>query len=197
MTGEFPTQMASNAENVSIWWRHHGLTSFRWLSAAVTPLLAHWNYCSAKSSFSTVLTAVKPAQQACQPVEITVYLSQHISKIIMYTVPLRMNNGMTETNIITLCQYIVSNMRNIDCSVQDCSISSTLAMESLQFCTKPLICYTQEWWCIRFSKYIPIFLDIFQIQSIYGTTIWSNLAMLPFQVLTFVMFNKSSHLLTV
>ena len=23
--GEFPVQMASNAENVSIWWRHHGL----------------------------------------------------------------------------------------------------------------------------------------------------------------------------
>ena len=23
MTGEFPTQMASNAENVFIWWRHH------------------------------------------------------------------------------------------------------------------------------------------------------------------------------
>ena len=25
-TGEFPTQMASNAENVSIWWRHHRQT---------------------------------------------------------------------------------------------------------------------------------------------------------------------------
>ena len=25
-TGEFPAQMASNAENVSIWWRHHDLT---------------------------------------------------------------------------------------------------------------------------------------------------------------------------
>ena len=25
-TGEFPAQMASNAENVSIWWRHHGKT---------------------------------------------------------------------------------------------------------------------------------------------------------------------------
>ena len=24
-TGEFPSQMASNAANVSIWWRHHGL----------------------------------------------------------------------------------------------------------------------------------------------------------------------------
>ena len=25
VTGEFPTQKASNAENVSIWWRHHGI----------------------------------------------------------------------------------------------------------------------------------------------------------------------------
>ena len=25
-TGEFPAQMASNAENVSIWWRHHELS---------------------------------------------------------------------------------------------------------------------------------------------------------------------------
>ena len=29
VTGEFPAQRASNAENVSIWWRHHGLTSIR------------------------------------------------------------------------------------------------------------------------------------------------------------------------
>ena len=27
-TGEFPVQMASNAENVSIWWRHHVATHF-------------------------------------------------------------------------------------------------------------------------------------------------------------------------
>ena len=26
MAGEFPAQMASNAENVSIWWRHHAMT---------------------------------------------------------------------------------------------------------------------------------------------------------------------------
>ena len=29
--GEFPAQMASNAENVSIWWRHHDLTMPRLL----------------------------------------------------------------------------------------------------------------------------------------------------------------------
>ena len=32
-TGEFPAQMASNVENVSIWWRHHVLSKFLWLSA--------------------------------------------------------------------------------------------------------------------------------------------------------------------
>ena len=34
VTGEFPAQMASNAENASIWWRHHvcqlGPISGRW-----------------------------------------------------------------------------------------------------------------------------------------------------------------------
>ena len=28
VTGEFPAQRATNAENVSIWWRHHGLKCF-------------------------------------------------------------------------------------------------------------------------------------------------------------------------
>ena len=30
MTAEFPAQMASNAENVSIWWRHHAYSSKRY-----------------------------------------------------------------------------------------------------------------------------------------------------------------------
>ena len=29
LTGEFPAQMASNAENVTIWWRHHGYDRVR------------------------------------------------------------------------------------------------------------------------------------------------------------------------
>ena len=32
VTGEFPTQMASNAENVSIWWRHHDSHKFHFIS---------------------------------------------------------------------------------------------------------------------------------------------------------------------
>ena len=38
-TGEFPAQMASNAENVSIWWRHHeqwsGVSQGVWMSQAI------------------------------------------------------------------------------------------------------------------------------------------------------------------
>ena len=38
-TGEFPGQMVSNAENVSIWWRHHVLCFCR-----EAPLLTQFNY---------------------------------------------------------------------------------------------------------------------------------------------------------
>ena len=31
-TGEFPAQMASNAENVSIWWRHHEYRTLKMIS---------------------------------------------------------------------------------------------------------------------------------------------------------------------
>ena len=30
VTGEFPAQMASNAENVSIWWRHYMMHAIFW-----------------------------------------------------------------------------------------------------------------------------------------------------------------------
>ena len=32
VTGEFPALKASNAENVSIWWRHHDIVGFRFNS---------------------------------------------------------------------------------------------------------------------------------------------------------------------
>ena len=36
-TGEFPAQMSSNAENVSIWWRHHGTNA---------DALSNWSFSS-------------------------------------------------------------------------------------------------------------------------------------------------------
>ena len=40
-TGEFPIQMASNAENVSIWWRHHVLLFNQvWSSAELSETIS-------------------------------------------------------------------------------------------------------------------------------------------------------------
>ena len=41
-TGEFPAQMASNAENVSIWWRHHAKTTQFMYPGQVTPTLKEY-----------------------------------------------------------------------------------------------------------------------------------------------------------
>ena len=41
VTDEFPAQMASNAENISLWWRHHGETKFDDIDhSSVTRVLA-------------------------------------------------------------------------------------------------------------------------------------------------------------
>ena len=46
VTGGFTSQMNSNAENVSIWWRHHGsviyLNKWAWFCIRLCPICAHW-----------------------------------------------------------------------------------------------------------------------------------------------------------
>ena len=52
VTGEFPTQMAINAENVSIWWRHHVFnTFFRW---------QYWNNQSSQKVALKFQKTIKP-----------------------------------------------------------------------------------------------------------------------------------------
>ena len=74
-TGEFPAQMASNAENVSIWWRHHGycngcspvymiafwvcivmiLNSIIHLSTSLVTIVATQSLCSSNSAVPALL----------------------------------------------------------------------------------------------------------------------------------------------
>ena len=51
-TGEFPAQMASYAENVSIWWRHHGISRCHFtciwnliVKTMVFPIPVRWHIC--------------------------------------------------------------------------------------------------------------------------------------------------------
>ena len=57
VTGEFPAQMASAAENVSIWWRHHGQPG-----DIPDVILAAHVCCTA--SIKAVVTALKAGEQA-------------------------------------------------------------------------------------------------------------------------------------
>ena len=54
VTGEFPTQRASNTENVSIWWRHHGCSETCLLHVATCALT---NRDSHISTWANVTTA--------------------------------------------------------------------------------------------------------------------------------------------
>ena len=55
VTGEFPTQMASNAENVSIWWRHHVCTLKVKNLTALTPVILKQEYSRRNRSISWLL----------------------------------------------------------------------------------------------------------------------------------------------
>ena len=69
VTGEFPAQRASNAENVSIWWRHHvaEFTSLRWYCVPQTSLFndqtTRTNAIKAMSPFGNTGSAV-PSREA-------------------------------------------------------------------------------------------------------------------------------------
>ena len=54
-TGEFPAQMASNAENVSIWWRHHGMIP----NYTITPVIVKQPRNIDMKSVFSYLTVIK------------------------------------------------------------------------------------------------------------------------------------------
>ena len=60
--GNFPAQMASNAENVSIWWRHHEIWQHKPLSFYIQPIslnIFHRNSNSVEISFCSHFDPVK------------------------------------------------------------------------------------------------------------------------------------------
>ena len=69
-TGEFPAQMASYAENASIWWRHHDLNQW-WFIAKGTPnnkLQRYWNQNTNTFSLVTCFRKCR-LQHSCQVIQ--------------------------------------------------------------------------------------------------------------------------------
>ena len=58
-TGEFPTQMASNVENVSIWWRHH--VNMKLLCCWIISLLGITHLCVGRSGCKSRISINRPS----------------------------------------------------------------------------------------------------------------------------------------
>ena len=72
-TGEFPAQMASNAENVSIWWRHHAIWFCLIHALAYDVKMAFW--------IAYVILKLLNEQQAVAP---NWYASQYSDTIALF-----------------------------------------------------------------------------------------------------------------
>ena len=64
-TGEFPAQMASNAENVSIWWRHHMNRLYIFLLTSVYTVSLHMSTLVVESHIATLLVNTTHAIFTC------------------------------------------------------------------------------------------------------------------------------------
>ena len=61
VTGEFPSQRASNAENVSIWWRHHfALAGFCWIIYHYSSGLLNWHWTNPMIAPVSVISFSRP-----------------------------------------------------------------------------------------------------------------------------------------
>ena len=89
-TGEFPAQMASNAENVSIWWRH--LEQWRWELSCAKPW--HNNF--------FIISPEKGLEQKCgiSSALVMEILQSTKSPIYCIVIVLHWNNGCRNTVLL-------------------------------------------------------------------------------------------------
>ena len=149
-TGEFPAQMASNAENVSIWWRHHELREFE-------------NVARAANAVDTILV---PGHV----VNLCTALEDRSPVDFIYGYPIfqwvavtrnkigKQDDGLMLTNMYSLpverickwqaysCDLKMAEIRNersqqyVDGAVQGYCIASALAIKLIQSCAIPSRC---------------------------------------------------------
>ena len=67
VTGEFPAQRTSNAENVSIWWRHHVIQYdwVKWNRINLSEIRPKW-ICPCRRSVYKVLNSSRPSDAICR-----------------------------------------------------------------------------------------------------------------------------------
>ena len=75
VTGEFPTQRASNAESVSIWWRHHGQSL--WLVEQTCWRTGSWGRCLRLKVVSSIHKTISVARFYKPVLTVTIFKELH------------------------------------------------------------------------------------------------------------------------
>ena len=124
LTGEFPAQMASNADNVSIWWRHHVWTHNRTKHNGTARQFygMHWVFCLQRHSILTPHFIIDDA--ICHYIFCVHSQVGNSGQYGHWHLARRHTHRQA---------YVQSTHIDIDGLVQDCS---ALAMQILQSCTK-------------------------------------------------------------
>ena len=103
VTGEFPAQMASNAENISVWWRHHGSIQHSVSNSVIT-------LCSFQGCGENVVVVVKLCWKKYIEIHRLWIHSQQNSNILYYIITMIMNFDI----ICTILQCYCNNLCPID-----------------------------------------------------------------------------------
>ena len=122
VTSEFPTQRASNTENVPIWWRHHALVGFEeswWRYNDTTQYWTIWN----GSMWIILLYQWKPKLNSLLSI---LRFLQNLLTMIITTMLLNCNYGRKRTD----AKYMYKKSRAVEISV---SFLTTLASVSLHW----------------------------------------------------------------
>ena len=109
VTGEFPAQKASNTKNVSIWWRHHGLSDMSHISLShhgmemLSTPLAH---CQGNPAFTSGLLFVFNSDQ------LTHTFSTFLFKMYGCTMGISNTHMLSNTHILLLHPISVDRFFN-------------------------------------------------------------------------------------
>ena len=91
VTGEFYVQIASNAENVSIWWRHHVEKSRPWDSSETSKNNMHWPLYAAQSCVKYCHVIVPILYIGCwQP---HLHIFSYCFNIACFIIPIAVSSG--------------------------------------------------------------------------------------------------------
>ena len=116
VTGEFPAQMASNAENVSIWWRHHVLKQWRLIAKGAPRVVKlQWSLIKLKNVSKDTTLCVTKLCSSSGPIYIYIYIYIYICVCVYVCVYHIYVHGSSSRIIKSHAEYYIGCIQYHQC----------------------------------------------------------------------------------